>query len=73
MVLPACDSFRSEKQGRESIGVGVGIAIGVELLKTDSDADSDPRPRKLTRSHRIFNPASLGRIEDSAKRSRRPG
>ena len=26
-----CDSFRSEKQDRKSIGVGVGIGIGIEL------------------------------------------
>ncbi|MBN2320551.1 MAG: hypothetical protein JXR49_15845, partial [Acidobacteria bacterium] len=56
-VILACDSFRSEKLGRKYIGVGVGI--GIELLKTDSDTDSETDPRKLTRSHRLFNPASL--------------
>ncbi|MBN2318741.1 MAG: hypothetical protein JXR49_06680, partial [Acidobacteria bacterium] len=33
--------------------------------KTDSDTDSETDPRKLTRSHRLFNPAPAGGQADS--------
>ncbi|MBN2319711.1 MAG: hypothetical protein JXR49_11565 [Acidobacteria bacterium] len=65
--------FEAKNRAGNPIGVGVGIGIGIELLKTDSDADSDPRPRKLTRSHRIFNPASLSASPDAVRRCRMLG
>ncbi len=50
--LLACDSFKSEKPGRASIGVGVGI--GFELLKpVPIDSDTDPENSSRVTGHSI--------------------
>ncbi|MBN2317701.1 MAG: hypothetical protein JXR49_01420 [Acidobacteria bacterium] len=56
-----CDFFRSEKQGRESIGVGVGI--GIELLKPIPIPTPIPTPKTHPELQNIQSGVAGGRAD----------